>query len=381
MKTYGHTICCFLVISLISSVLILQDAYAGTWYVDGSRTIVGSGISWDSAFNSIQDAISNEEVQDGDEIWVKAGRYNLTESIVVNKSIHIYGGFSGDETMRNQRDWVNNESIIDGQSIVDHCISILNADAKIDGFTISGGYSDGGGTAYFGGGLIALDSAPIISNCIFEDNYAQMGGAGLDTWNSSPIIISCIFRRNVSVAGGAIRFRDSFVTITDSIFEDNISSGDNPKGAGVYAWNTTITVRHTEFLNNISNGIGGGFSAINGDVTLEDCVFSGNRAVNGGAISNDGAELTISNCKLFLKGGRAPPVEILAAIVRQYLFGYTVFTDGPTIHFQYMCCRLAPEQAETDNIAGIIIDKTDQVGVFAGQPDGADIRLPQLVRL
>lgn len=267
---------------------------AAVWHVDSTVSTPGSGISWIDAFSTVQDALSSENILDGDEIWIKTGTYPLSSELNIDKTIALYGGFNGTETERQQRDWNLNTTTLDGQDAVDHCLNI-SADCTIDGFTITGGYSDGGGTAYFGGGLIALDSAPTISNCIFIDNYSEMGGAGLDTWNSSPTIINCTFLRNVSSAGGAIRFRDSDVTIDNCLFENNTATGDNPKSAGIYAWDTTCLITNTNFINNTGVN-GGGFMCNNGSATLTNCTFSENYASNGGAVYNNYGVLVIDQC-------------------------------------------------------------------------------------
>ena len=286
MKMRSQTVCYFFAIILVCLIVPLPKAFAAIWYVDGTKSLSGDGANWGNAFVSIQEAISNENVQEDDEVWVIASTYFISTDIMVNKAIGIYGGFTGSESVRSQRDWSQNQTIIDGQSLVDHCINI-SADATIDGFTVTGGYSNGGasGIEYFGGGLIALNSAPVIANCTFEDNFSQMGGAGLDTWLSSPTITGCVFRRNNSVAGGAMRFRDSTVLISDSLFEDNVAEG---KGGGIYAWDTSIIVTNTDFLNNETLGDGGGFMSNNGDATFENCTFVGNESDSGGAIQTDG---------------------------------------------------------------------------------------------
>ena len=82
-----------------------------------------------------------------------------------------------------------------------------------------------------------------------------------------------------------------------------------------------------------------------------------------------------------LEGGRAPPVDVLAAVVGQHLFGDAVFSRCPSVRFQHVRRRLAPVKPQAGYIARVVVDKADQVRVRAGQAECADIRLPQLVRL
>ena len=44
-----------------------------------------------------------------------------------------------------------------------------------------------------------------------------------------------------------------------------------------------------------------------------------------------------------------------------------------------MLRRLAAKHVQPDHIAGVIIEKTDEVGVLAAQAEGEDIGLPPLV--
>ena len=95
---------------------------ANTIFVTPNGT--GNGSSWSNAYGNLQTAIDNASV--GDEIWVKQGTYiptihksSITSSdtykfFALNKNIKIYGGFRGDETALEQRDWVNNKTILSG---------------------------------------------------------------------------------------------------------------------------------------------------------------------------------------------------------------------------------------------------------------------------
>jgi len=73
-------------------------------YVDGGMTNSGDGKSWLTAYKTIGEAESAAAAND--EIWVKRGTYLLISTFIgLNKPIRLYGGFSGVETQRDQRDW------------------------------------------------------------------------------------------------------------------------------------------------------------------------------------------------------------------------------------------------------------------------------------
>ena len=52
---------------------------AATWYVDGSLTPCGDGISWGTAFRYLQDALNEPDLVAGDQIWVAAWTYQVDQ--------------------------------------------------------------------------------------------------------------------------------------------------------------------------------------------------------------------------------------------------------------------------------------------------------------
>lgn len=169
---------------------------AGTiWYVDASAPSGGTGTSWTCAFQHVQDAIN--AASSGHEIWVKAGTYLPTEDPLGNATpadlrdktfylkdgVALYGGFDGTETMRSERDWMANVTILSGDIGVvgdstDNCyhvvLSVNDGNTTVlDGFTVFDGNADGSGfilvegSGVFrlrGGGLVTSSSAssPIV---------------------------------------------------------------------------------------------------------------------------------------------------------------------------------------------------------------------------
>jgi hypothetical protein len=84
--------------------------------------------------------------------------------------------------------------------------------------------------------------------------------------------------------------------------------------------------------------------------------------------------------KLGFKTGRSPPVGVLAAIVREHLLGRVVFGYGRAVDFNHMFGCLAPKKPHARDIPGVIINVTDQVGIFSAQTEGEDVGLPELIR-
>jgi hypothetical protein len=80
-----------------------------------------------------------------------------------------------------------------------------------------------------------------------------------------------------------------------------------------------------------------------------------------------------------LKPGLTPPVRILPAVVGEYLPGHAVFGNCAPVGFQNVFGRLAAVQTQARDVPAVVVHEADQVGVAAGQPEGHDVTLPQLV--
>ena len=66
-------------------------------------------------------------------------------------------------------------------------------------------------------------------------------------------------------------------------------------------------------------------------------------------------------------------------MIGEHLFGHAILRYGPAVYLQDVLRRLAAKHVEPHDIAGVIIQKADEVGVLASQPKGEDIGLPHLV--
>ena len=136
----------------------------------------------------------------GTQIYVNAGIYQPTGTLVVPAGVKLYGGFAGTESPAD-RDLSSNVTILDGQN--NFGIVRLGTGAILDGFTIRNGHAQAPNRN--GGGVYA-DGNNTIENCIITNNRAQLNGGGL-------------------YAGG-------LVTITNSSIQNNTAEhGDNTFGA------------------------------------------------------------------------------------------------------------------------------------------------------
>lgn len=162
---------------LLLSILYIAIPYrssAGVFYVHaGASGSVTNGLSWDTAFRKIQDAILASS--SGDELWVAAGTY--AQGITLKEGIALFGGFSGTETERNQRNWNQHKSILDGGR-TGRVISIrtpVQAQTRVDGFVIRNGSSDFAGGVYSAGGNLVFANNLVTGN----EAVGPYSGAGI----------------------------------------------------------------------------------------------------------------------------------------------------------------------------------------------------------
>jgi len=231
----------------------------------------GTGTSWSDAME-LTGAI--EEAGRGDTIWVAKGSYKPTETSDRNASfnlkdyVKIFGGFRGDETSFEERNWIKNQTILSGDigidgDTADNVYHVIMADAsqdfpvtntcQLDGFVIENGNANGAiFPEYNGGGIYLRTASPVISNChfrnnhskydggaafgydeagalfgnvIFSDNSAEDEGGGVYYNSQSSLkFFNCVWYANESSRGGAVYGRDSKGDIYNSIAWGNKAS-------------------------------------------------------------------------------------------------------------------------------------------------------------
>ena len=309
-------------------------------FVNPSATGNQTGTSWQHAYHHLESAIAVATT--GSQIWVAEGKYfpvpiqdddddfDRTASFNIDKDIEIYGGFSGNETFLEARDWKAHPTILAGRIKFDDEIYQVNNVVTItrvtnacllDGFTIRDGNaieSEG----RLGGGILNLStgvgntSSPTIKNCAFENNRAFKGGAlanhAIDGGMANPLIINCLFEGNhATEKGGAIYNVSDNATANIVINSTNFSSNTSDKGGAYYSYasngNAINYFSQCEFGNNRASRGGSIFNEVSGlfegSTHLADCNFTSNHADQGygGAIYNNARsgfiKSEITNCQ------------------------------------------------------------------------------------
>ncbi len=266
-------------------------AYAQTdYYVDQLNGDDGNdGLAWGTAKASVQAAV--DIVSPPALIHVAEGTY--TENVTVGADdIAMMGGYPEGGGARDPESYI---SIIDGNASGAALTVSNSVNFEVDGFTIRNG-----STAYGGG--ISLDSCSscVISNCIIEQNEAATAGAGIACLQSSVTLENNTIQNNTGAGadqGGGIFVSESDLTVTANIIQDNKVTASSAFGGGLSIDSYSIVLMNeNELLNNYSvadgshdtHSRGGGIYCL-GDLTVTDCLFSGNEAqstFNGGYNGN-----------------------------------------------------------------------------------------------
>ena len=210
------------------------------------------------AFTTIQSTLN--VASSGDNIYVSAGVYS--ENIALKPGVKLIG--AGPDV-----------TIIDGGAIY-ATVSVpsgCGSSTRLEGFTIRNGKN------LTGGGIrIQSGCSNIISNCIIENNHADVRGGGIYIDNmSDPTIEFCTIRGNTANEGGGI-----FSQTADPIIQWNVICSNYALilGGGV----------HIAFAN------GGTFTQ--NSLALNEVGMS-----NGSGLSITGSMMTVTNNIIALNTG------------------------------------------------------------------------------
>ncbi len=313
------------------------SADATVLYAKPGGLVTGPCENWDDACDlqyALTSAIS------GTEIWVAHGVYTpgiyMTSTYQLKSGVALYGGFAMTETVRDQRNWQVNLTVlsadIDGNDTTDpngvvtdtnkihgnnayHVLdgSGTNTTAILDGFTVTAGKASGDGVhepTYHGGGMyISSSGSPTVQNISFTGNAANGHGGGMsnegnavlthitfinNTTNNdggglsiygNPVLTDVDFIGNQSVIGGGLSVSGSYnhVTINQARFIGNraVSGTYYTDGGGMYVnqgEGSSLYLTNAIFSGNTSTWYGGGILIFVGDLHLTNVLFSGNWA-------------------------------------------------------------------------------------------------------
>ncbi len=300
-----------------------------------------TGNSWASA-TTLTQALTLATA--GDEIWVATGVY--TPGVTVNNAfslkpgVALYGGFAATETVRTERDWVANLTILsgdiggddidpDGDGVLTTTTHIVGSNSThvvladgttgtpitettvLDGFTITAGQANGGFPDNLGGGFYCVGNGsgnecnPSLSHVTFIGNSAGLSGGamfnnGVSNGNSSPVLNHVTFIGNSAGLSGGAMFNNGPASGNSSPILSNVTFSGNAasiRGGAIYNdgesnGNSSPVLSNVTFSGNAAQSGGAmynnGPTNGNSSPVLSNVTFSGNAAQSGGAMYNDG---------------------------------------------------------------------------------------------
>lgn len=262
-------------------------------YVRADAPPGGDGLSWATAYRELRDAMADTPAPGFTDLWVAEGTYRpdggswRSASFALQRLSRLYGGFAGDETSLDQRDWRKHPTILSGDIGVlgdssdnsYRVVEFLNSvdGTVLDGFVIEGGNADGSISNSGGGIFHVAPSSPIIRNCVIRNNQATLGGGGAHhtARDRHPRYLNCRFIAN---QGGLV-------------------------GGGIYQDEGMLTLEGCEFNGNSAERGGGLRVGDDAQAFLTQCTLAANQATTfGGGIqfdSGDGALITVQNSILW----------------------------------------------------------------------------------
>lgn len=318
-----------------------QKSQSTILYVDDDAPPGGDGLSWETAFKYLRDAlaVANAPGSSITEVRVAQGTHKPDQgagqtpgdrqaTFLVPGGLALRGGYAGiTHDDPDARDWNVYPSILSGdllgndgppgsyENYNDNTLHVVTTAGSelitVEGITITAGNAVMPFMELQGGGLVAINANVVIDHCRitlcratmrggaqftdstviirdsqFIQNIAQWHWGGLGLVGGSLVLQKCLFQQNRSgtSGGGAgigmIPAESS--TIEDCDFIGNWAGGIGNGGAIVKFGSASVSVIRSRFVNNFADNA----AALSGNFTAENCLFHGNSAGNtAGAVA------------------------------------------------------------------------------------------------
>lgn len=295
-------------------------------YVNHAATGAGDGTSWEDAFVTLTDALEHAAGCAAlTEVWVAESVYvpgtSSNDSFALRDNLAIYGGFGGDESSMDERDWQGRPTILSGDIggddvtdggvvraaadiVGENALHVVVADgstktAVLDGFTITGGRAAGVDEVGRGGGLLARGEtpSPTLQNLAFVGNAAAVAGGGMAILRGAATLTDVGFSGNTSDDGGGLYVEGGEIALTRVTVAGNEA---NIRGGGIVCAACNLSATGVAVHDNRAGVDGGGLDQRGGASTWSQSQLRGNHASgSGGAIHlSEGGELSVESALL-----------------------------------------------------------------------------------
>ncbi len=223
--------------------------------------------------------------------------------IVTNNADSGAGSLRDTLAIASAGDTITFDPSLAGQTIALASTLMLDRDVTIDGSALTTQVTISGDTTGDGTGdvqVFNIDSnATVNLNSLTITKGSAIFGAGI--YNQGVLTVTnSVFSDNIATYdAGAILNYSKTLTVIDSTFSNNIAQNQDAGAISNYWSNAILTVTHSTFIGNKApNGSGGAIGGGGGNVldtfTLTDSTFINNTAHSGGAIAL-GREATVTN--------------------------------------------------------------------------------------
>lgn len=230
----------------------------------------GDGLSWETAFGSIQEAKAAPGAWvRGREFHLTGGSYTIASLDIADEMIELHGGFVGDERVRAERLPLQHATVLHGSAAVAPHINVTGAahGARFSQLVFRGNAQDGR--------LLTLHDGVedvLIHGSFFVDAQSE---AALSIGRAlSPRIIDCFFAHNGESALSLDEAVD--VSIEHSVFAQNEREGT---GGAIHAEGSTLTIDRSRFAGNRASDSGSAIYFAGADqdthrIAITNSVFS-----------------------------------------------------------------------------------------------------------
>jgi hypothetical protein len=216
--------------------------------VSPSGSDANDGATWAATKRTIPAAIAAVSAHGGGEVWVKAGAYY--GNVILESFCHLYGGFAGTETVRDERDPARNVTTLDARgvgSVVAAPVGVFQA--TLDGFTVQNG-GPSVDSPRGGYGVLGSSSASVtISHNVIRNNL----GMGVICGALSVVSDNHVYGNGGDLGGGV--FAGGAAVVTGNIIERNTSTSNIQGAAGGLEAYGTGPVSYNVIRDNAGAGL------------------------------------------------------------------------------------------------------------------------------